>query len=255
MNQRQYTLAAFEFQDVARDYLGISLPSLSEVNEAVGNPSDEPLLAELSEPKSLSPPKAARPPIQLARAPSANQDTLEGRVIQFLQASGLWESVLNNRDFHFKILNEPYIPLVIERLGDDLCLTHYLAQNGDTYIDTEMVFVFQGHERIKFKEVAVPNALQGGELRGYDREFANIFARNIVEQGFGKAAKEQFQVVETTSSPTPIQRVMASPIAEPSLKEIADEVREADLEGVAVSLGLERDLHDKHKWARWGSHY
>jgi hypothetical protein len=253
MNQRQYTLAAFEFQDVARDYLGISLPSLSEVNAAVGQSSAEPLLAQLSEPKSLSPPKAARPPIQLARAPSGNQDTLEGRVIQFLQASGLWESVLNNRDFHFKILNEPYIPLVIERLGNDLCLTHYLAQNGDTYIDTEMVFTFQGQERIKFKEVAVPNALQGGELRGYDREFATIFASNIVEQGFGEAAQEQFQVVETTSSPTPIQRVMASPIAELSLKEIADEVREADLEGVAASLGLERDSHDKHKW-RDGDH-
>ena len=144
---------------------------------------------------------------------------------------------------------------MIERLGDDLCFTHYLTQNGDTYIDTEMVFTFQENERIKFKEVAVPNALQGGELRGYDREFAKLFATNIVDQGFVEAAQMQFQVkeTETHSSEQPIQRVALNPIAEPSLKEVADEVREADLEGVAVELGLERDPHDKHKW-RDGDH-
>ena len=88
MKQRQYALAAFEFKDVARDYLGVTLPSLSEVNRAVGKPLDEPLLAKLSEePHSLSPPKAARPPIQLARAPSEKQNTLEGQAINFLQAS------------------------------------------------------------------------------------------------------------------------------------------------------------------------
>ena len=34
-----------------------------------------------------------------------------------------------------------------------------------------------------------------------------------------------------------VQQAITSPIAEPSLKEIADEVREADLEGVAVGVG------------------
>ena len=253
MKQRHYALAAFEFQDVARDYLGISLPSLAAVNEAVGKPPTEPLLSQVSEPQVLSPPKVIRPPIQLARSPSEKRSTLEDLVINFLQEAGLWETVQKDQDFHFKILNEPYIPLVVERLGNNLCLTHYLQQNGDTYIDTEMVFAIEGNDQLKFKEVAVPNALQGGELRGHDSEFAKLFVQNIVAQGFVEAAQQQFQpdALETPMTEPPVQRVAA--ISEPSLKEVADEVREADLEGVAVELGLERDPHDKHKW-RDGNH-
>ncbi|MEL6555796.1 MAG: strawberry notch C-terminal domain-containing protein [Cyanobacteria bacterium J06621_11] len=263
MKQRQYTLAAFEFQDIARDYLDIKLPSLSELDEAVGKSSpDEVVQTTLAgvksealkpeEPRSLSPPKITRPPIQLARAP-ADKNTLEGQVIDFLQSAGLWETVQQAQDFHFKILNEPYIPLVIERLGKDLCFTHYLSQNGDTYIDTEMVLFFQGSDRLKFKEVAVPNALQGGELRGHDRAFAKIFAKNIVAQGFVEAAQVQFLQQKECVSEVKETTVVALPISEPSLKEVADEVRDADLEGLAVELGLERDVHDKHKW-RDGDH-
>ncbi|MEO1396074.1 MAG: strawberry notch C-terminal domain-containing protein [Cyanobacteria bacterium J06634_5] len=252
MKQRSYTIAAFEFQDIARDYLGITLPSLSPISEAVGQSPPEPLLVKPSEPQALLPPRNARPPIQLARAPDKTKKTLEGGVISFLQEAGLWETILKDSDFHFKILNDPYIPLVIERPGDDLCFTHYLSQNGDTYIDTEMVFTFQQNGRLKFKEVAVPNALQGGELRGYDPAFAKIFAKNIVAQGFVEAAREQLQQQADESSQTlaqaAIPKAIPNPITEPSLKEIADEVREADLEGVAIALGLERDRHDKHKW-------
>ncbi|MEL7315473.1 MAG: strawberry notch C-terminal domain-containing protein, partial [Cyanobacteria bacterium J06559_3] len=255
MKQRGYTIAAFEFQDIARDYLGITLPSLSPISEAVGKSPSDPLLTSPGDPQALSPPRTARPPIQLARAPDKPKKTLEGKVISFLQEAGLWETILKDSDFHFKIRNEPYIPLVIERPGDDLCFTHYLSQNGDTYIDTEMVFTFQQNGRLKFKEVAVPNALQGGELRGYDPAFAKIFAKNIVAQGFVEAAQEQFQP-QTTEAPLPFpseQKISPTPIAEPSLKEVADEVRETNLEGVAVELGLERDRHDKHKW-RDGTH-
>ncbi|MEL7358223.1 MAG: strawberry notch C-terminal domain-containing protein [Cyanobacteria bacterium J06560_6] len=255
MKHRQYAIAAFEFQDIARDYLGIKLPSLSPISEAVGKSPPELLLTQLGEPQVLSPPRNARPPIQLARAPDKTKKTLEGRVISFLQEAGLWETILKDSDFHFKIRNEPYIPLVIERPGDDLCFTHYLSQNGDTYIDTEMVFTFQQNGRLKFKEVAVPNALQGGELRGYDPAFAKIFAKNIVAQGFVEAAQEQYQS-QTTETPLTFlseQKISPTPIAEPSLKEVADEVRETDLAGVAVELGLERDHHDKHKW-RDGTH-
>ncbi|MEL7332881.1 MAG: strawberry notch C-terminal domain-containing protein, partial [Cyanobacteria bacterium J06560_2] len=254
MKQRHYTLAAFEFQDVARDYLGIKLPSLSTVDEVVGKSPPEIVQSTLEEPRALSPPKITRPPIQLARSPSEKKNTLEGQVIDFLQEAGLWETIHKERDFHFKILNDPYIPLVIERLGNDLCFTHYLRQNGDTYIDTEMMFSFQENNRLKFKEVAVPSALQGGELRGHDRAFAKIFAKNIVDQGFVEAAQKQFQPQEKNSdAELPVKPVTVNPIAEPSLKEVADEIREADLEGVAIELGLERDLHDKHKW-RDGDH-
>ncbi|MFQ4134736.1 hypothetical protein PGN35_000280 [Nodosilinea sp. PGN35] len=44
-----------------------------------------------------------------------------------------------------------------------------------------------------------------------------------------------------------------TPIQGPTLQEVADELRGADLEDVAAHLGLECDRHDKHKW-RNGDH-
>ena len=61
MKQRQYTLAAFEFQDIARAYLAITLPSLSTINEAVGTSPPEQLLEQPSKPQALSPPRNTHP--------------------------------------------------------------------------------------------------------------------------------------------------------------------------------------------------
>ncbi len=50
-----------------------------------------------------------------------------------------------------------------------------------------------------------------------------------------------------------IQPKPVKPVQGPTLQEVADEVRGADLEDVAAHLGLEPDRHDKHKW-RNGDH-
>jgi hypothetical protein len=50
----------------------------------------------------------------------------------------------------------------VERQGDELYLTHYLTQNGDMFIDSEMVFRVRGEGHIEFKETAV-QSLRGGE--------------------------------------------------------------------------------------------
>jgi hypothetical protein len=58
--------------------------------------------------------------------------------------------------------------------------------------------------------------------------------------------KQVFTANRTTESPTGKAIYPKAPA--PTLQEIADEVREADLETVAANLGLELDRHDKHKW-------
>jgi len=97
--------------------------------------------------------------------------------------------VLEAEDFHLRIEHDPYIPLVVERHGNQLYLTHYLEQNGDTFIDTEMVFRIQENHTLKLEETAVQNPLRGGEHRSCDRSFAKLFSQNILDQGFAQAAR------------------------------------------------------------------
>ena len=93
----------------------------------------------------------------------------------------------------FTIQNQPYKDLHIEVLpsptepGDNLYLTHYNRQNGDSWIDAEMVFHIGAGNELRFVESATYNPFNGGELRGPDEEFAELFSNNLINQGFGTA--------------------------------------------------------------------
>jgi hypothetical protein len=204
MNQRQYTLAAFAHKEVARDYLGIELPKLEVVD------AETPALRPIREPLPLPPPPPApvpSPPSVTSSSsilpPKQQQGQIEKRIANFLKKAGIREAVTAGEDYHLKIENEPYIPLVVERQLDELYLTHYLEQNGDTFIDTEMVFKIQADGQLRFKEVATQDPIRGGECRSPDRLFAQTFSRNIHHQGFAEAAREQLQPKpEVTSKET-----------------------------------------------------
>ena len=99
---------------------------------------------------------------------------------------GIAEQIANTEDYYGKIFNEPWQPLTIERHGNMIYLTHYYEQNGDLVMDGEMVFqLYPETGHLILKETAVQNAFRGGELRGCDATFANIFAKNLNQQGFG----------------------------------------------------------------------
>lgn len=285
MHQRHYTLAAFESKDIARKFLGVSLPKLETIE------------APVPEPPPVTPDHS--PVVQASAPPIKLMGQLERRILRFLREAGIEDTVMNTDEFHLRIENEPYIPLVVERQGDELYLTHYLTQNGDMFIDTEMVFTVLLEGQLQFKETAV-QTLAGGESRRPDRGFAQMFSKNVVNQGFAEAAKAQLQsqseqkevategelpefqehnlfnvdafTTGSTNAPLsgsdptwsaspsppsspssppshpPHRPSLTSPLPAPSLKAIADEVRDADLEVVAANLGLELDRYDKHKW-------
>jgi hypothetical protein len=196
MNQRQYTLAAFDHKDIARDYLGVQLPKLEAIDTAAPAPPPmrEPL--PLPPPPIPSIPSVPPPPTPSSTGilpPKQQQGQIEKRIANFLEKAGIREAATAGEDYHLKIENEPYIPLVVERQLDELYLTHYLEQNGDTFIDTEMVFKIQADGQLRFKEVATQDPVRGGECRSPDRLFAQTFSRNIHHQGFAEAAKEQLQ--------------------------------------------------------------
>lgn len=112
---------------------------------------------------------------------------------QFLHESGLASRITGSEDFHFTIENEPYIPLVVEAHdtpeGKILYLTHYIEQNGDIFHDGELVYKVKMDGKLLLEDVAARGPR--GEVRGYDTAFAEIFSKNIVDQGFAQAAVQQ----------------------------------------------------------------
>ncbi|MFQ4138138.1 strawberry notch C-terminal domain-containing protein [Nodosilinea sp. PGN35] len=203
MQQRNYTLAAFEFKEVARQLMGVSLPTLEkveiqEVKPPIVSQPVAPAIASQPSPEPVEPAEDLVSPV-VPNPPPMGQ--LEKRILRFLRNAGIEQDVMTSQEFHLRIENEPFIPLVVERQGDELYLTHYLTQNGDMFIDSEMVFRVRGEGQIEFKETAV-QSLQGGESRIPDRAFAQIFSKNIVQQGFAEAAQVQIQAqVEPEVSP------------------------------------------------------
>ena len=186
-----------------------------------------------SEPSTVLPAKQQKGPI-------------EKRIATFLDKAGIREALTAGEDFHLKIKNEPYMPLVVERHNDGLYLTHYFEQNGDLCLDSEMVFKIKNDGHLQLSETATQNPFRGGEDRRYDeradRIFAQVFSRNIKEQGFGEAAREQLQqsqmaaaelnseesqAVNDLSAPAVIQETQASepvhPVYEPSASEQPNE--------------------------------
>ena len=115
-------------------------------------------------------------------------------VSKLLSEAGLAERLMTGFNSYVRLVNPPYTDLVIERLPAEsaprLCLSHYLESNGDRFIDSEMIFEIRPAGHLVLCETAVQNPIRGGELRGLDRSFANIFAQNLLQQGFASARLE-----------------------------------------------------------------
>lgn len=113
----------------------------------------------------------------------------EKNVSRLLAQLGVSAKLLVGDNGYLKVENSPYMDLVIERLpdsgGDRLYLTHYFRSNGDSVMDAEMVFSIRKNGTLRLAETATQNPFRGGELRGRDVSFANMFSKNLVDQGFG----------------------------------------------------------------------
>ncbi len=136
-------------------------------------------------------------------APANNQNgAAEKNVAKLLHQGGLAAEILKGEDFHLKVENEPFIPLVIERHGQKLYLTHYLQDNsGDLFLDAEMVFNVSHQGQLTLTQTAVQNVSNGGEYRDNgDRGFGKIFSRNLLAQGFATAALSAFQQKQQSQS-------------------------------------------------------
>jgi hypothetical protein len=112
----------------------------------------------------------------------------EKNVGKLLNDLGIASDVLAGEDYHRRIHNGGYLPLVVERHDDQLFLSHYISQGGDLITDSGMVFQIgsEGHLALRgityrgpFGPVCV-NAREG-------KSFAAMFSKNLLDQGFNKA--------------------------------------------------------------------
>ncbi|MCC7359938.1 MAG: hypothetical protein IT317_10700 [Anaerolineales bacterium] len=112
-----------------------------------------------------------------------------------LNAHDLTEAFSASREFHLKLENLPYMPLVIERQGDEVAVMHFFIQQGDVMADPELTFrlwdwtptSITQHPVGVYRQVfmfvngrQVVNTRLLHELEG----FARLWAINLRAQGF-----------------------------------------------------------------------
>ncbi|NEQ48205.1 MAG: DEAD/DEAH box helicase family protein [Leptolyngbya sp. SIOISBB] len=156
--------------------------------------------------------------------PSQQGDKIAGHVAKLLRRAGLEQAILTgdperDGDFHLRVPNEPYMDLVIEAHDvtlsppqREMTLTHYVEVGGDLCIDTDMRLSMSAEGKLSFVEVGVNNSLTGGTTYAPDASFGQLFARNLIDQGFDWASHDAYldqvaQGLEATAaleSPEPL---------------------------------------------------
>jgi len=148
--------------------------------------------------KEPTTPETEKKPIHVVQT----KGNAEGKVARILTKLGIQKTILEGEDGYYKVVNPPYQDLVIERhpsyasnrysgKGDHILFTHYYEQNGDLIMDGEMVYKVLDfpNGQLELVETATQNPRTGGESRGRDFKFANMFAQNLLDQGFGDPKK------------------------------------------------------------------
>lgn len=124
---------------------------------------------------------------QVLLPPADQIGRIETRIAKILHAHQIGDEIANAEEgFDVRLKNEPWMDLYISKdYGTNLIrLTHYYIQNGDMMHDGEMNFHIKDG-RLALNQVAV--ALYGTPRYAYDRSFANMFSKNLIDQGFEKA--------------------------------------------------------------------
>ncbi len=238
LNEKHWTLAAFDFKDQARNFLGVKLPEFQDVERQAA-----PVIPTI--PRNPPPVETTLAAERVLPA-TGQRGAAEKNVATFLEQAGLAAAVMVDPEFYLKVPNEPFIPLAIERHDTDLHFIHWLTDSaGDLFIDSEMIFQLDAMGRLTLLEVAVQNALTGGELRGKDKSFAQLFSGNILEQGFAQAA-QQTQEPQVQAVPEPENLVETLPPAKSLPKQKAWEWQQVDRSDLTATALAYLQLKDQH---------
>lgn len=111
-----------------------------------------------------------------------------------LQRHHLAQAFESATEFHIRIENDSYLPLVIERHGNKVSVAHYFTQNGDAMRDPELNFQLPGWTPTSITQDPLGHYACVDDLMDSPRRrdklvsdltsFAGMWARNLVAQGF-----------------------------------------------------------------------
>lgn len=116
-------------------------------------------------------------------------------VAKLLYALNLQEiPAASDQVLYVTVKNAPYMDLVIEGIPakdadgkptSTLTFTHYRTElDGERTLEAEMEFNLDSEGTLSLLNVASLDPARGGELRSYDPQFANLFSKNLLNQGF-----------------------------------------------------------------------
>lgn len=127
----------------------------------------------------------------------AQSSTMKKTILKILEKRNQLDKFLNSKEFHLRIENGSYMPLVIERHGQHVTVTHYYSQNGDQIADPDLEMLIgadgewypvglqlcTGHySRARWVEDGKEfiNLRINQEIKS----FSTMWARNLVVQGW-----------------------------------------------------------------------
>jgi hypothetical protein len=176
----------------------------------------EPKPEPVPEPAPTAPEPGA--PARKIQPFKAQKGGAEKNVGKLLNDLGIASEVLEGEDYHRRIHNEPYLPLVVERHDDQLFLSHYITEGGDLITDSEMVFQIGSEGHLALREITYRGPW--GPVRVNAREgkgFASMFAKNLLDQGFNKANLDDGPEAEAPidEAPEPTVEPAVEPMTEP----------------------------------------
>lgn len=119
-------------------------------------------------------------------------------VTSILSRHGLLEAFSTSQEFHLRIENSSYLPLVVERQGDEISVAHYGELNGDAIRDPELTFRWPDWAPTSITQdpvgryaevflVVDGQQMVRPKLLKELKSFAAMWARNLKAQGFADA--------------------------------------------------------------------
>lgn len=135
---------------------------------------------------------------QEGKTEKQGDENMKTTIENILAAHGIMEAFNSNEDYSVKIENKPYLDLCIEKHRTQVTVTHYVEQNGDLIPDPDMEFeILNGEWSPVALQLAIGTYYRAAEYREgkrfinprqlrEQRQFANMWAQNLLAQGFGK---------------------------------------------------------------------
>lgn len=125
-------------------------------------------------------------------------NTMKATIESILEAHRQLAPFRQHRDYSVKIASNGFMPLIVEKHGEQIVVAHYYEQNGDMVPDPDVEFVDLGgddwlpvaiqHSTGRYcrtaEKSAAGNWLVAKGAMADLRSFLKMWARNLKSQGF-----------------------------------------------------------------------